>query len=125
MPSGETFPPKAPDPAPPPQLPLHPLDSANSPLLRAVPQYCRQFAEHLHRARVAADAGAARVALCCRLVNEAEVQALSVDAAMASVEPHYAYICNAQATFQEKFARRFAAHEGTDYILVPQFCLLL
>ena len=68
----------------------HPLDVAASPLLRALPEYHRQFQNHLWQAETAAAAGAARVALCCRLVNEAEVQAMAVDSAMACVEPHYA-----------------------------------
>lgn len=89
----------------------HPLDTASSPLLRALPEYHRQFQEHLREAEAAADASAARVALCCRLVNESEVQAMAVDAAMASVEPHYAFICNAQASFQETFSRKFSFHQ--------------
>lgn len=36
---------------------------------------------------------------------------MAVDAAMASVEPHYAYICNAQASFQEEFSRKFSFHQ--------------
>jgi hypothetical protein len=36
---------------------------------------------------------------------------MAVDAAMASVEPHYAYTCNAQASFQEEFSRKFSFHQ--------------
>lgn len=89
----------------------HPLDSAPSPLLRALPEYRRQFRGHLQEAEAAAAAGATHVALSCRLLNEAEVQAMAVDAAMASVEPHYAFICNSQASFQQRFNRRYATHQ--------------
>ena len=95
---------------PPPTAP-HPLDSASSPLLRSLPEYHRQFEQHCRQAETAAASAASRVALCCRLVNEAEVQAMAVDAAMASVEPHYAFICSSQAAFQSKFSRRFAVHQ--------------
>ena len=89
----------------------HPLDSAPSPLLRALPEYQRQFRGHLLEVENAVTRAMTYVALSCRLLNEAEVQAMAVDAAMASVEPHYAFICNAQATFQQRFNRRYAAHQ--------------
>jgi autophagy-related protein 11 len=89
----------------------HQLDTASSPLLRALPEYHRQFKQHLREAEAAADASASRVAFCCRVVNESEVQAMAVDAAMASVEPHYAFICNAQASFQDTFSRKFQFHQ--------------
>jgi autophagy-related protein 11 len=102
--------PKTHEPTPEDRAP-HPLDTAPSPLLRALPEYHRQFQQHLWEAEAAAEASAARVALCCRLVNECDVQAMAVDAAMSSAEPHYEFICNAQAAFQEKFSRKFAFHQ--------------
>lgn len=89
----------------------HPLSAAASPLLRALPQYREEFARHARRAATAAEAGATRVALCRRCIEECEVRALCVDAAMESVEPTYDSICEAQRTFLDNFKRKYDVHE--------------
>lgn len=89
----------------------HPLTTASSPLLRALPQYRQEFAHHYRRARTAAAAGAARVALCSQYIEECEVRALCVDAAMESVEPTYDSICFAQKEFSENFQQKYAIHD--------------
>jgi hypothetical protein len=52
------------------QYDKHPLDSAPSPLLRALPAFERQFRAHVHRANAFAEAGKARLALSDRLLTE-------------------------------------------------------
>lgn len=49
---------------------------------------------------------------CARLVSEQEVQALSIDAATANVEVHYAYICDAYGAFMGRYQQQAAAHAG-------------
>ena len=52
------------------------------------------------------------MATCARLVSEQEVQALSIDAATANVEAHYAYICTAFSAFTQRYGAQRAAHAG-------------
>lgn len=64
----------------------HPLDAERSPLLRALPDYLRQFEAHLQQAGAYWEASQARMATCAQLLSEQEVQALSIDAATSNVE---------------------------------------
>jgi hypothetical protein len=52
------------------QYDAHPLDSAPSPLLRALPAYEREFRGHLRRAQALQAAGAARLAAAEQLIAE-------------------------------------------------------
>ncbi|KAL4447174.1 hypothetical protein ABPG77_007207 [Micractinium sp. CCAP 211/92] len=88
----------------------HRLDSAGSPLLRALPDYQRQFQEHLLQGNARHEASQQRMAYCARLVSEQEVQAMSIDAATANVEVHYAYICDAYGAFMARYQQQAAAH---------------
>ncbi|PSC71466.1 Autophagy-related 11 [Micractinium conductrix] len=88
----------------------HRLDAASSPLLRALPDYLRQFQEHLLTAAARHDACQHRLVTCARLLGEQEVQALSTDAATSNVELHYAYICDAYGAFMARYRQQAAAH---------------
>lgn len=74
------------------------------------------------------------MAYCARLVSEQEVQAMSIDAATANVEVHYAYICDAYGAFMARYQQQAAAHAGACRVgngiagvgptaLVPTACL--
>lgn len=52
------------------QYDAHPLDSAPSPLLRALPAYEREFRGHLRRAQALQTVGAARLAAAEQLIAE-------------------------------------------------------
>lgn len=52
------------------------------------------------------------MAYCAQLVSEQEVQAMSIDAATANVEVHYAYICDAHGGFMARYQQQAAAHAG-------------
>jgi hypothetical protein len=52
------------------QYDVHPLDSAPSPLLRALPAYEREFRGHLRRAQALQTVGAARLAAAEQLIAE-------------------------------------------------------
>ena len=52
------------------QYDAHPLDSAPSPLLRALPAYEREFRSHLRRAQALQAVGAARLAAAEQLIAE-------------------------------------------------------
>ena len=52
----------------------HPLDGTTSPMLRALPDYQRQFQAHLAEASAYWEASQQRLGACARLVGEQEVQ---------------------------------------------------
>jgi hypothetical protein len=62
-----------------------------------------------------------RLATCAALLSEQEVQALSIDAATASVEVHYAYIRDAAGAFAARYAQQAAQHTG----ILGRHCLLV
>ena len=70
-----------PPPAPPRSDGTHPLDAASSPLIRALPDYERQFRHHRQSAAAVWRATQARFEECRRLVTEMHVQALAIDSA--------------------------------------------
>eukprot|EP00887_Chlorella_sp_A99_P002015 scaffold18.g2015.t1 len=88
----------------------HPLDAERSPLLRALPDYQRQFQAHLAQATAYWEASQQRMATCAQLVSEQEVQALSIDAATSNVEVHYAYICDAFSSFMQQYTQQHNMH---------------
>ena len=74
----------------------HPLDHAPSPLIRALPDYERQFRHQRLRAAAVWRATQARFEACRRLVMEMHVQALAIDSARDNVDLHFSYICRYQ-----------------------------
>lgn len=63
--------------------------------------------------RVPSSAGCS-ITYCAQLVSEQEVQAMSIDAATANVEVHYAYICDAYGAFMARYQQQAAAHAGVE-----------
>ena len=59
----------------------HPLESASSPLVRALPDYERQFRHHRQRVASTWRATQSRFDACKRLVTEMHVQALAIEGA--------------------------------------------
>ncbi|GLC36258.1 hypothetical protein PLESTB_000603400 [Pleodorina starrii] len=88
----------------------HPLHSAPSPLVRALPDYERHFQHHLATTRAYWDVAQARLQRCRQLLSEQEVQARAADAARANVEAHYNYILNSYQTFLDKYNAQHAVH---------------
>ncbi|KXZ49649.1 hypothetical protein GPECTOR_20g506 [Gonium pectorale] len=88
----------------------HPLHSAASPLVRALPDYERHFQHHLATTRAYWEVAQARLQRCRQLLSEQEVQARAADAARANVEAHYGHILNSFNTFVEKYRAQAAAH---------------
>ncbi|GBF99515.1 hypothetical protein Rsub_11949 [Raphidocelis subcapitata] len=88
----------------------HPLEAAHSPLVRALPEYERQFEQQLLEARAHWDASQARMHWCRQLLSEQEVQARAADAARANVEGHYAYICGVYQGFVDRYVPQYVAH---------------
>ncbi|GFR46208.1 hypothetical protein Agub_g7746 [Astrephomene gubernaculifera] len=88
----------------------HPLHSAPSPLVRALPDYERHFQHHLATTRAYWDVAQARMQRCRQLLSEQEVQARAADAARANVEAHFNYILNSYQTFLDKYNAQHAAH---------------
>mmetsp|Transcript_16373 Transcript_16373/g.19644 ORF Transcript_16373/g.19644 Transcript_16373/m.19644 type:complete len:850 (-) Transcript_16373:187-2736(-) len=95
---------------PPAHLSGHPLDSASSPLIRALPFYERQFKFHLQQGQAIWAASQKRASICRRLVSEMHVQVLAIDSARESVDIHFDYISKAQAEFNNHFSRHHAEH---------------
>eukprot|EP00240_Pyramimonas_obovata_P000974 CAMPEP_0118949428 /NCGR_PEP_ID=MMETSP1169-20130426/49597_1 /TAXON_ID=36882 /ORGANISM="Pyramimonas obovata, Strain CCMP722" /LENGTH=539 /DNA_ID=CAMNT_0006896057 /DNA_START=405 /DNA_END=2021 /DNA_ORIENTATION=- len=89
----------------------HPLDTASSPLIRALPFYERQFKYHLQKGQAIWRASQARLETCRRLVSEMRVQMLAIDSARQNVDVHFNYICKAQIEFNKTFGQQFAQHE--------------
>lgn len=90
----------------------HPLDSAPSPLLRALPAFERQFRAHLRRANAFAKAAQVRLAQSDRLLSEMDAQGQAIDAARSNVEHHYNWIQDASTEFLRKYRIQTAAHTG-------------
>ena len=88
--------------------PMHPLDHAPSPLLRALPDYQRRFRYHLAHARALRGCSQERLETARRLVSEQHVQALAIDSARENVEAHYQYIVR----LYEAFTANFERHRG-------------
>ena len=99
-----------PPPAPPRSDGTHPLDAASSPLIRALPDYERQFRHHRQSAAAVWRATQARFEECRRLVTEMHVQALAIDSARDNVDHHFNYICRCQGEFERTHAAQNAAH---------------
>lgn len=100
----------------PPLPPLeiqHPLHSAVSPLIRALPDYERQFHHQLVVGRAYWDTSQQRLQSCRQLLSEQEVQARAADAARANVEAHYKYICSAYQEFMDRYSTQHVAHAQT------------
>jgi hypothetical protein len=89
----------------------HELDDAPSPLLRALPEYYRQFCRDAKFAWSAVKEATGLTELCSRLVNEIEVQAMAVDSAMSSVQPHYEFVCEMHKSFEDRCASLLSKHE--------------
>ena len=108
---------------------VHPLDDSPSPLLRALPVYCREFAKHRREARLALRRSREGFAECQRLLAEMEVQALAIDAARENVDVHYAHIARAQegflAGFEAAGARHGALLDGFEAELEQMACIPL
>ncbi|GLI69495.1 hypothetical protein VaNZ11_014129 [Volvox africanus] len=88
----------------------HPLHSAPSPLVRALPDYERHFQHHLATTRAYWDVAQTRLQRCRQLLSEQEVQARAADAARANVEAHYNYILNSYQMFLDKYNGQHTAH---------------
>ncbi|GIL74831.1 hypothetical protein Vretifemale_4634, partial [Volvox reticuliferus] len=88
----------------------HPLHTAPSPLVRALPDYERHFQHHLATTRAYWDVAQTRLQRCRQLLSEQEVQARAADAARANVEAHYNYILNSYQTFLAKYNAQHTAH---------------
>ena len=99
-----------PPPAPPRSDGTHPLDEASSPLIRALPDYERQFRHHRQSAAAVWSATQMRFEECRRLVTEMHVQALAIDSARDNVDHHFNYICRCQAEFEQSHAAQNAEH---------------
>ena len=99
-----------PPPAPPRSDGTHPLDDASSPLIRALPDYERQFRHHRQSAAAVWSATQMRFEECRRLVTEMHVQALAIDSARDNVDHHFNYICRCQAEFEQSHAAQNATH---------------
>ena len=99
-----------PPPAPPRSDGTHPLDEASSPLIRALPDYERQFRHHRQSAAAVWSATQVRFEECRRLVTEMHVQALAIDSARDNVDHHFNYICRCQAEFEQSHAAQNAEH---------------
>jgi len=99
-----------PPPAPPRSDGTHPLDDASSPLIRALPDYERQFRHHRQSAAAVWSATQMRFEECRRLVTEMHVQALAIDSARDNVDHHFNYICRCQAEFERSHSAQNAAH---------------
>lgn len=89
----------------------HELDDAPSPVLRALPEYYRQFCRDAKCAWSAVKEATGLAELCSRLVNEIEVQAMAVDSAMSSVQPHYEFVCEMHKSFEDRCASLLSKHE--------------
>lgn len=89
----------------------HELDDSPSPLLRALPEYYRQFCRDAKIAWSAFKESKRLTELCSRLVNEIEVQAMAVDSAMASVQPHYEFVCEMHKSFEHRCVSIISMHE--------------
>ncbi|KAK3239494.1 hypothetical protein CYMTET_50585 [Cymbomonas tetramitiformis] len=89
----------------------HPLDSASSPLIRALPYYERQFKFHLMKGQAIWRASQARLDICRRMVSEMHVQVLAIDSARENVEVHFNYICKAQDEFIKNYSQQQIQHE--------------
>ncbi|WIA42046.1 hypothetical protein OEZ86_009334 [Tetradesmus obliquus] len=98
----------------------HPLQSAHSPLIRALPDYEAQFTQQLGEARAYWEASQQRLHRCRQLMSEQEVQARAADAARANVESHYNYIASMYASFVDKYVAQHRHHTK----LLSQFASL-
>ena len=88
----------------------HPLDNAPSPLIRALPEFERQFRHQRRLAAATWHATQARFEACRRLVMEMHVQALAIDSARHNVDLHFSYICRYQGEFSQSHAAQAAEH---------------
>ncbi|KAI8470000.1 MAG: hypothetical protein J3K34DRAFT_521683 [Monoraphidium minutum] len=88
----------------------HPLEAAHSPLVRALPEYERQFEQQLVEARAYWETSQQRMHWCRQLLSEQEVQARAADAARANVEGHYTYICALYQGFVDRYVPQYKAH---------------
>ncbi|KAK9820447.1 hypothetical protein WJX72_010464 [[Myrmecia] bisecta] len=91
----------------------HMLDEAGSPLVRALPDYERQFRYHLTKAQAHCEGSQQRYHISQQLLSEMEVQAMAIDAARANVEQHYSFICNEHSVFMRKYVQQHTAHAET------------
>ena len=89
----------------------HPLESASSPLVRALPDYERQFRHHRQRVASTWRATQSRFDACKRLVTEMHVQALAIEGARDNVDAHYSYISRTRDEFARAHAAQTASHE--------------
>lgn len=88
----------------------HPLHTAISPLIRALPDYERQFQQHMMAGRAYWEVSQQRVQRSRQLLSEQEVQARAADAARANVEGHYTYICTVYQEFKDRYMQQFQSH---------------
>eukprot|EP00879_Flechtneria_rotunda_P005637 GHRR01005934.1.p1 GENE.GHRR01005934.1~~GHRR01005934.1.p1 ORF type:complete len:1224 (+),score=620.67 GHRR01005934.1:482-4153(+) len=98
----------------------HPLQSAHSPLIRALPDYEAQFQQQQGEARAYWEASRERLNKCRQLMSEQEVQARAADAARANVESHFKYIAAIYVGFADKYVVQHRHHSN----LLNQFAAL-
>eukprot|EP00899_Mesostigma_viride_P024766 jgi/Mesvir1/5474/Mv15526-RA.2 len=88
----------------------HPLDEAQSPLLRALPFYERQFRYHHQKAEAVFHLTRRRFERCRALISEQEVQGHAIRAARENVDLHYGYICHLYGEFMRAFTAQHGRH---------------
>ncbi|KAK9786296.1 hypothetical protein WJX73_002901 [Symbiochloris irregularis] len=97
---------------PPQEYQPHTLDAAHSPLIRALPEYERQFRHHLAHSQAALESCQARHRTCTQLVGEIEVQGRAIDAARTNVERHFNHMHDAYLKFMQRYTTQHAKHKA-------------
>eukprot|EP00798_Chlamydomonas_sp_ICE-L_P008516 gene8516-4874_t len=91
---------------------VHPLHSAQSETVRALPDLELHFQHHLLEGGTYLNASTQRLQKGKQLLSEQEVQARAADAARANVEAHYTYISNSYAKFMRMYMVQYERNQN-------------